>query len=173
MSIKILKCQAQGQCAYFPSNTTCSFLKIISAAPGGTVINYSSRFTLTGMTGTFPPNVQAGIKQIKGTDGPATENNVANNPDTGNGAGAGDGQFGQAYSMQTGITRYAPMQKKPPKKITAKSASPQYPTSSYKIAKTALPTPKQVTTITQSVTYSVSSIENTVSCSGGRVLQFL
>ena len=136
---------------------------MISAAPGGTVINYSSRFTLTGMTGTFPPNVQAGIKDIKGTDGPATENNVADNPDAANGASPGDGNFGQAYSMQTGMTRYAPMQKKPSKKITAKTASPQYPTSSYKIAKSALPTPKQVTTLTQSVTYSVSSIENPVS----------
>ena len=113
------------------------------------------------MTGTFPPNVEAGIQGITGTNGPATENNVVNNADPA--AGAGAENFGQAYSLQTGLTKYAPMQKKPGTKITAKTASMQYPTSSFNIATTALPTPKQVTTVTQSATYSAQSIENTVS----------
>ena len=142
------------------ADTTRSFLKIISAATGGTVINYSDRFTLSGMTGTFPPNVQAGIKDITGTSGPATENNVVDNADAA--AGAGGGNFGQAYSLQTGLTKYAPMQKKPGTKITAKTPSMQYPTSSFKLATTILPTPKQVTTVTQSAPHSASSIENPV-----------
>lgn len=135
-----------------------SFLKMISAAAGGTVVNYSDRFTLTGMTGTFQPNVAAGIKSTTGTGGPATENNVKDSAKNGDGAG---GQ-GTPYSLQTGLTKYAPMQRKPGTKITLKTASMQYPTSAFVLAKSPLPVPSQVTTITASVTYSVASIENPV-----------
>ena len=131
---------------------------MISAATGGTVINYSDRFTLSGMTGTFPPNVKAGIQGVTGTSGPAAQNNVNNNAA---GADVGDAT-GVPYTMQTGLTKYAPMQRIPPTKITAKAASAQFPTSQVVIAKTFLPTPKQVTTLTASGTFSVSSMENTV-----------
>lgn len=134
---------------------------MISAATGGTVINYSSRFTLTGMTGTFPPNVEAGIKAVVGTGGPATQNNINKNPAAGAGGAAG---FSVPYTLQTGLTKYAPMQGKPGTKITAGKASAMYPTSSVVLANTFLPTPVQVTTITQSGTYALAeSIENTVS----------
>ena len=138
-----------------------SFLKMISVAPGGTVINYSDRFSLSGMTGTFPPNVQKGVAGITGTNGPAAENNVASNPDAGAPTGAG-GPYAVTYTAQTGLTKYAPMQGKPGTKITAKSPTPQYPTSSVQFAITFLPTPSQVTTHTLSATYSASSMENTV-----------
>ncbi len=134
-----------------------SFLKMISAAAGGTVVNYSDRFTLTGMSGTFPPTVETAIKGISGTGGPPTENNVNNNANP-----AAGGGNNQPYSLQTGLTKYAPMQRKPGTKITVKTASMQYPTSAVPIAKTALPIPKQVTTMTASATYAVSSMENTV-----------
>lgn len=139
-----------------------SFLKIISNTAGGTVTNYSPRFSLTGMTGSFPPNVAAGIKNVKGTTAPATENNVAKN-----GAGAPDpvapaGSFSVPFLSQTGTIMYAPMQGRPGSKITAKSASPAYPTSSVKIAVTFLPPPKQITTHTLSMTASTSSHENNV-----------
>ncbi|MCJ1367005.1 hypothetical protein MMC16_006136 [Acarospora aff. strigata] len=138
------------------------FLKMISVATaGGTITNYSPRFSLTGMTGTFPDNVLAGLKKVSGTAGPATENNVvAANP--GAGAGGQGAGFAVPYTLQTGLTKYAPMQPEPPMKITAKNASPLWPTSSYSVAKTWLPRPSQVTTFTQSVTYSLSSRENTV-----------
>lgn len=113
------------------------------------------------MTGTFPPNVQAGIKDISGTDGPKPENNIVDAKD--NPAAGANGATDAPYSMQTGLTKFAPMQRKPGTKITLKSASAQYPTTPYTIAKTALPTPKQVTTITASPTYTVASMENTVS----------
>ena len=132
---------------------------ISTATAGGTVVNYSDRFTLSGMTGTFPANVQAGIKTVTGTGGPATENNIAANPAA---AAQSGGPYGVTYTAQTGLTKYAPMQQKPPTKITAKSASAAYPTSAVSIALTFLPTPSQVTTMTVSVTYSVSSRENTV-----------
>jgi len=138
-----------------------SFLKMISAANGGTVINYSDRFTLSGMTGTFPPNVQQGIAGVTGTGGPATENNVNNNNNAAANAGAG-GPYAVTYTAQTGLTRYAPMRGKPGSKIAAKNPTPQYPTSSVKIATTKFPTPSQVTTHTVSATYKVADQENTV-----------
>ncbi len=135
---------------------------MISAAPGGTVINYSDRFTLTGITGTFPPNVEDGIKQVSGNNGPATENNINNNANAGAGGGAG---FSVPYTLQTGATKYAPMQGKPGTKITAGKASAMYPTSSVVLANTFLPIPSQVTTLTMSGTYApAQSIENTVCC---------
>lgn len=132
-----------------------------SAASGGTVTNYSGRFSLSGMTGTFPPNVQAGVAGITGTDGPAAENNVNNDAQASPSAGA-NGPYAVTYTAQTGLTKYAPMQGKPGTKITAISPTPRYPTSSVHFAQTFLPTPSQVTTITLSATYSTSSIENTV-----------
>lgn len=123
------------------------------------MINYSDRFSMSGMTGTFPPEVKAGLKEVTGTGGPATENNIV---DSKAAAVPADAKNPLPYSAQTGLTKYAPMQGKPGTKITAKNPTPQYPTSNVKIAKTNLPTPSQVTTVTVSATYSASSMENTV-----------
>ncbi|KAH0555868.1 hypothetical protein GP486_006186 [Trichoglossum hirsutum] len=131
------------------------FLKMISVAAGGTVINYSSRFSLTGMTGTFPPDVITGLASVSGTDGPPTVNQVA-------GSAPGDGPFAVPYTLQTGLTRYAPMQPRPGSSITAKKVTPLWPTSGVTIAKSFLPRPSIQTTITQSPTYGVTSVENNV-----------
>lgn len=140
-----------------------SFLKIISSTAGGTVTNYSPRFSLTGMTGTFPPNVEAGIKKVKGTTSPPTAKDLANSPDAGApDPVAPDASYAIPFLSQTGTIMYAPMQGRPGTKITAKSISPAYPTSSVKIATTHLPPPKQITTHTLSMTISTSSRENTV-----------
>ncbi|KAL9005381.1 MAG: hypothetical protein Q9188_001823 [Gyalolechia gomerana] len=128
-----------------------SFLKIQSVGTDGThVVNYSNRFTLTGMTGSFPPEVQAGIEKVSGTDGPPSTASEA--PAAGGGQGA-QGDYAVTYTAQTGLIKYAPMQVPPGTKITAKVAKPRYPTSSVSIAKTFLPTPKQTTTMTASQTY--------------------
>ena len=145
---------------------------MISTATGGTVVNYSDRFSLSGMTGTFPPNVETGAKGVTGTGGPATENNINQNADAVPTAGQAGGPYAVTYTAQTGLTKYAPMQGKPGTKITAKNPSPQYPTSAVQTAKTFLPTPSQVTTMTVSATYSVSSKENTV-CSSLVVYQYI
>lgn len=138
------------------------------ATAGGTITNFSPRFSLTGMTGSFPPNVLTGLKTVTGTAGPATENNVAAaNPGAGAGGPQGAG-FAVPYTLQTGLTKYAPMQPLPPTKITAQNASPLWPTSAVTYAQTWLPRPSQVTTFTQSFTGSVSSMENTVSWFLGR-----
>lgn len=144
--------------------SSTSFIKMIAAGPGGTVTNYSGRFSLSGMTGTFPASVTTGLSGLSGNKGPATENSY--NAAAGNAAGAGGPVAAGAtvtYTLQTGDIRYAPMQGKPGTKITAKTPSPRYPSSSVSIAKTWLPTPKAVTTHTVSATYSTSSHANTVS----------
>lgn len=117
---------------------------------GSQVINYSDRFTLSGMTGTFPPTYQAAIAKITGTTGPASTNQEA--PAAAGGAQGAQGDYAVTYTAQTGLIKYAPMQIPPGTKITAKNVSPRYPTSSVQIAKAFLPTPKQTTTMTASLT---------------------
>ena len=137
---------------------------MIATGTGGSVTNYSNRFSLSGMTGTFPAAVTTGLNGLSGDAGPATENNY--NAAGADGAAAGGAVAASAtvtYTLQSGSIRYAPMQGKPGTKITAKSASPRYPSSSVSIAKTWLPTPAAVTTHTVSATYSTSSHANTVS----------
>ncbi len=127
------------------------------ATAGGTVWNYSDRFTLTGMTGVFCAAVQAELLVVSGTTGPDTVNNVA-----GAVAAPGDDVWGTPYNLQTGLTKYAPMQPVPPTAITATITSPLWPTSSVSLATTFLPIPSVVTTLTQANTFSVSSHANTV-----------
>jgi len=131
------------------------------ATAGGTITNYSNRFTLTGMAGTFSQAVKDGLLTVSGTTGPAAVNNVA-------AAAAGTanveaGVWGTPYNLQTGPTRYAPMQPIPPTAITATNTSPLWPTSSVVLASTYLPIPSVLTTQTQIQTFSVSSHANTVS----------
>jgi hypothetical protein len=130
---------------------------ISTAAAGGTVTNYSNRFTLTGMTGTFSAAVTADLLTVSGTTGPPTANDV-----TGGTAAVDEGVWGTPYSLQTGLTRYAPMQPVPPTAITATNTAPLYPTSSVVLASTYLATPSIVTTLTQPQTFVVSSHANTV-----------
>lgn len=135
-----------------------SFLKIISPVPGGTVTNYSPRFSLTGMTGKFPENVVAGIKKVSGTEGPPTEKPGEAAP----GADVPSASYAIPFASQSGQIFYAPMQKRPGTKITAKTISPAYPTSSVTIAKKVLPPPVPTTTITASMTMSTDSHAHTV-----------
>ena len=114
------------------------------------------------MSGAFPATIKTGLAGISGTSGPDTEDNTVD-PDKPGAADPAAGDYDVEYTMQTGLTRYAPMQPVPPTKITAKNTKPLYPTSSVEIATTRLPIPKVQTTLTQSQTYSVSSMENTVS----------
>ena len=117
-------------------------------AKGAQVINYSDRFTLSGMTGTFPPVVKDGISKVSGTDGPPSTNQGA----PAAAAGGAQGQEAVSYTAQTGLIKYAPMLTPPGTKITKRAPTPRYPTSSVPIAQTFLPTPKQTTTMTASNT---------------------
>lgn len=129
------------------------------AKAGGQLTTYSDRFSYSGMTGAFPANVQTALADISGTDGPTPKDQTGNNNAAKDPAG---GDYDVEYTMQTGLTRYAPMQPIPPKTITATNTKPLYPTSSVVIATTLLPIPSIVTTLTQSQTFSVQSRANTV-----------
>ena len=130
------------------------------ATAGGTVTNYSKRFTLTGMTGTFSQTVKTGLLTVSGTTGPDTVNNVV--AAAGNSA-VEDGVWGTPYNLQTGLTKYAPMKPVPPTAITATNTSPLWPTSSVVLASTFLPIPSVLTTLTQPQTFRAASHANTVS----------
>jgi len=130
------------------------------ATQGGTIMTYSDRFTVTGMAGAKDAAIEAGVTAA-GATVPATVDSTANNA----AAAAGDpnANSGIPYAEQTGLIRYAPMQSVPPTKITKKDTKPLYPTSSYKIAVSFLPTPSATKTVTASQTFSADSMENTVS----------
>lgn len=134
------------------------------AKAGGTVWNYSSRFTLSGMTGTFSAAVQAAVNVDPGTKGPPTVNSVvsAQKPVAGNPTAPADGLWGTPYNLQTGLTKYAPMQPVPGSSITATNTAPLWPTSAVVFATTFLPLPTVLTTLTQTGTFSVASRANTV-----------
>lgn len=144
------------------------YLKMIATATeGGTITYYSSRFNMPGMTGTTPAEYATAAAAVSGTDGPDTVNAVANNAGAAApAAGAAGGAYTVPYALQSGLTKYAPMQGVPPTKITLKNFSPMYPTSAYTIATTFLPKASIVTTMTESQTFKVTSIENTVSQNG-------
>lgn len=139
------------------------FVKIQAVGKnGGQLIAYSSRFSYSGMTGAFSAVIKKGVSDISGTAGPKGSDTTVK-AGAANPAAPADGDYDVEYTMQTGLTRYAPMQPVPSKKVTATGTpAPLYPTSSVVIAKTRLPIPSIQTTITQSQTYSVSSRVNTV-----------
>jgi hypothetical protein len=140
---------------------------ISTAKEGGTIVNYSDRFTITGMTGTTTAAVQKAVTALGGsTAGPPTVNDVSAAPAAAAPA-VGAGAYNIPYNQQTGLTKYAPMQGVPPTKITQKSVKPQYSPSALTIATTWLPKASIVTTLTESLTFSVNSQANTVSLKTG------
>jgi hypothetical protein len=143
------------------------FLKFVSAATGGTVVNFSDRFTLRSMAGTFPALITQGLRTVSGTAGPVDQNNIQA-PQAGGGANtpaAGDGAYDTPYTLQTNSIRYAPMPPMAQSSITAKNASPQWPTSAYTVFQTIAGTPDAITTNTLPITFAASSRENPVSSS--------
>jgi hypothetical protein len=114
------------------------------------------------MTGVFSAAVTTALATVSGSTGPAAVNDVADAAAGGSTASADEGVYGTPYNLQTGLTKYAPMQPVPPTAITATNTSPLFPTSSVSLAATFLPIPSIVTTLTQVQTFSVSSHANTV-----------
>lgn len=147
---------------------------MISTLPGvGTVTNFSKRFSFTGMTGNFPPDVTAAIKALGPAvvAGPADINKakpdgVKQNPaaDPNVDLQIGTALFAVPFAKQTGQTRYAPMMMIPPTKINKKhKPTPAHPTSKVNVAKARLKPARGIqTTVTQSRTYTMATRENPV-----------
>lgn len=135
-----------------------------SISTKGTVVDFSPRFSMTGVSGIFPANSAAYLKTPDLKLGTAAPPAIAAGAADGAAPAPADKMFAISYTMQTGPTRYAPMQPVPPTKITAKGKpTPLHPSSVLTgIATTFLKVPDIKTTITQSQTFSVSSRENPV-----------
>ncbi|KAI4162209.1 MAG: hypothetical protein LQ342_004229 [Letrouitia transgressa] len=175
--------EAESQNASSHTHPYLSFLKIHAATTHGLEsISLSDRFSINGMTGTFPTAVLDGLAKL--SDSPALQIQKRDPqapaaPPAGGAAAAGAAPVAPAaapaagaagaggpgapadyavpYTLQTGLIRYAPMQKPPGTHITAKMASRKYPTSSVRIATTFLPTPSQTTTFTMALTNTPAS----------------
>ncbi|MCJ1411324.1 hypothetical protein MMC19_005412 [Ptychographa xylographoides] len=122
------------------------------------------------MTGKWPSTaIQQAYTAAAGTlnSVPATVNTIATTPNANNPAAPGavvDGPFSVSYQFQTtGLTRFAPMQQRPGTVITQTNTSPLFPTSLFTVAAEYLPTPSIITTVTQSMTISATSLVNTAS----------
>jgi hypothetical protein len=117
------------------------------------------------MSSSFSAAFTTAMSSVKDTTGPSAVDTTVK--DTADVSSVADDEYDVEYTLQTGPTRYASMQPQPPTKITAKTAKPLHPTSSVKIATTFLPIANAQTTVTQSQTHKVISIENTVCGSKG------
>lgn len=140
-----------------------SFLKMVSRSVNTTVINYSQRFSLSGMTGTFSERVQTGLSLLPNVT-TSDHSELKKRQVAAAAAAPAAALYTVPYPLQSaGLTKYAPMAKQPGTTITAKSAPPQFPTSAYTVAQTFLPIATWQTTLTAPQTFSTTSIENPVS----------
>lgn len=109
-------------------------------------IMYSDRFKLSDMSGTVEPS---------GTGTPPADTY----PDLGTSAMAAS--IAITYTLQTGPTRYAPMQTQPGSTVTRSLVpSRRYPTSAVTYFSTAMASPSQVSTVTTSWSYTFSQLTN-------------
>lgn len=137
---------------------------------------FSSRFTITGMRGTFSEEMRKALAGVTDTRGPGRKALTGRHVDAGalllvgrDTVNAAAGAFGTPWTDQTGPTRYAPMQAIPPTKITATNTQPLFAPSSVDILSEALGTGTVSVTLTQPQTYKVPSRQNTVGAQGGGV----
>ena len=130
----------------------------------GQVINYSNRFTISGMEGTWP----GGTNGVFETGWKAVSSSPSDVPPTTNTVGdavvddVGEGNFAIPYAQQMGDIKYAPMVPPPHSVITATSLAPLYAPSAWVLASEFLPTPTVTTTTTAAATFSTAQRENTV-----------
>ncbi|RHZ58465.1 putative beta-1,6-glucan biosynthesis protein (Knh1) [Aspergillus thermomutatus] len=131
------------------------FLKMVASGPEAFAINFSNRFTLSNMTGSFPPHLVDEIRSLSDPDGSAVKKDLRKR--------VVEAAYTVPYALQSGPTRYAPMAKKPGSTIPTKAPSPQFSASLYTIATTWLPPATVQATLSATATYSVVSVENTAS----------
>jgi len=130
---------------------------------GGEIITFSPRFSITGMTGTWPTTftvTETSASAEISTAGTLSGVTISSSSSS-TGSYHETGSYAITYTLQTGGTRYAPMPLRPGTTITATHTNPQYPTSSVSIATTYLGTPNVIFTQTDSINYSAASHPNT------------
>lgn len=128
------------------------FIQIYAAVKsGGYTINYSQRFTLSGMTGST---------EASGSGDPPDGQTSLDSGSTATSTGDISKSFSIFYTSQTGKTRYAPMQMQPGTTVTQSTWSRKYQTSSVSYFTTIKNTASQLSTITPGWSYTMSSAVN-------------
>lgn len=120
-------------------------------AEEASTIHYTNRFQLKGMTGSTKTLTVANT---------VTGDPPADQTEGGAAATINSKSFSITYTLQTGRTRYAPMQLQPGTKVTASSWSRKYPTSAVTFYSTMSPSPKCLSTITPGWSYTINSLMN-------------
>lgn len=125
------------------------FIQIYSAiSTAQFTIHYTPRFTLSGMTGSETPSGSGAP--------PSPQINIPNG-----GASAVDSaSFTIPYTLQTGRTRYAPMQSQPGSTTTHTTWSRRFPTSAVTYYSSLRASPNVASTITPGWSYSKTSYIN-------------
>lgn len=130
---------------------------LVSGSSGYT-IHYSTRFTLSGMTGSYEATDGGDIVSPSSQKYLSTDDADAATIATGL---AWSSSISITYTAQTGGIRYAPMQMQPGTTITRSlKASPRYPTSSVSYFSAAHSPPFCSSTITPSWSYTWSELTN-------------
>ncbi|KAI5967465.1 KRE9 [Candida theae] len=117
---------------------------------GSTTTIYTPRFQLTDMEGTTGTLVVT----VTG-DQPGGQTSAASSA-----GGDTSASFTVPYTLQTGKTRYAPMQMQPGSTVTATTWTPKYPTSAVTYYSTKHSKPVVYSTITPGWSYTASSEVN-------------
>ena len=114
---------------------------------GGHMTRYTNRIQLTGMSGTYLPS---------GSGSPPSGETVDNTSDDADTSAS----FTVPYTLQTGKTRFAPMQMQPGSEITASTWSRRFPSSAVTYYSTFAGEPKVISTVTPGWSYTMSSFVN-------------
>lgn len=131
------------------------YIQIYAEIANGFTIHYTNRFTLKGMTGTYNPSVGSV------SDPPSGQTSIADEGQTVV-ASIDSRSFTVSYNLQTGLTRYAPMQLQPGSTVTKNKSQwqRQHPTSAVSYFTTLRPSPSQLSTLTPGWSYTMSSAVN-------------
>lgn len=139
------------------------FIQVYAQYGSGVTIHYTNRFQLTGMSwsgstftapggSTFP----AALFSVTG-DTPSPQVNVGGEGTT---AAIDSKSFTVPYTLQTGKTRFAPMQTQPGTSVSYTMYSTRHATSAYTPYASLSPSPNVYSTITPGWSYTVASSFN-------------
>lgn len=117
---------------------------------GGYLIRYTNRVELSGMSGTY---AASGTGSSRDGETDADDDAASNNADT-------SASFTVPYTLQTGKTRFAPMQMQPNSEITVSTWSRRFPSSAVTYYSTFASEPKIISTKTPGWSYTMSSFVN-------------
>ncbi|CAI5758859.1 unnamed protein product [Candida verbasci] len=134
------------------------YIQIYSEFSGSAyTIHYSQRFRLTDMSGSNVVNKQTTTATFSMSVTGAQPGDQAVGFAS---ASVDSASFTVPYTLQTGRTRYAPMQMQPGSKVTATTWTRKFPTSSVSYYSTKMKSPNIQSTITPGWSYTAESAVN-------------